>query len=117
MIVQCCLRTRHLDAALEVVDWMRAAGHRPAASLLLDLVDAYGLAGDAGKVGCVWTAVDEFWPPSDVSDVMVGALRHLVKLRAPLLASQVLKEGVQAGCTVFAHADIQSLVEGCDEVA
>ena len=26
MMVLCCLRTRHLDMALEVVDWMKAAG-------------------------------------------------------------------------------------------
>ena len=51
MMVQCCLRTRHLDAALECLDWMRVHGaHRPSALLYFDLLDAYAQAGDAGKV-------------------------------------------------------------------
>jgi hypothetical protein len=116
MMVLCCLRTHHLDMALEVVDWMKAAGHRPSAFLFLEMLEAYAAAGDAGKVQCVWSAVDEArLQPSDVGSILHRAVMHLVTLRAPTMAMQVLEDGEGKG-SVFAPDEFASLLSTCEEV-
>jgi pentatricopeptide repeat protein len=96
MMVLCCLRTRHLDMALEVVDWMKAAGHRPSAFLFLEMLEAYAAAGDAGKVQCVWSAVDETrLQRADVGSILHRVVMHLLTLRAPTMAMQVLEDGAE----------------------
>merc|ERR1712070_334933 len=94
MMVLCCLRTRHLDMALE----------------------AYAAAGDAGKVQCVWSAVDEArLPASDVGSILHHVVMHLLTLRAPTMAMQVLEDGARRG-SVFAPDEFASLLSTCDEV-